>query len=97
VFTYGTPRDPQTWATVAAQPVPAWAIDYQAMGKALGYLGKDIAPGIIEHARQMGIKLPPQLDDPSAGLTPQLIVEVIRDVAFHYFPQLGPGDAGGSH
>ena len=32
------------------------------------------------------MKLPPQLDDPSAELTPQLIVEVIRDVAFHYFP-----------
>ena len=58
VFTRGTPRDPQTWATVAAQPVPAWAIDYQTMGKALGYLGKDVAPGIIEHARQMGVKLP---------------------------------------
>jgi hypothetical protein len=91
VFTRGTPRDPQTWATVAAQPLPAWAIDYQTMGKALGYLGKDVAPGIIQHARQTGVKLPPQLDDPSAELTPQLIVEVIRDVAFHYFPQLAPG------
>ena len=61
------------------------------------YLGKDVAPGIIEHARQMGVKLPPQLDDPSAALTPQLIVEVIRDVAFHYFPQLAPGGADDSH
>jgi hypothetical protein len=33
----------------------------------------------------MVVKLPPQPDDPSADLTPQLIVEVIRDVAFHYF------------
>jgi hypothetical protein len=68
-----------------------------ALGKALGYLGKDIGPGIIEHARETGVKLPPQLDDPSAELTPQLIVEVVRDVAFHYFPQLAPGDAGDSH
>ena len=45
----------------------------------------------------MGIKLPPQLDDPSAELTPQLIVEVIRDVAFHYFPQLAPSSAGDGH
>jgi len=67
------------------------------MGKALGYLGKDVAPGIIEHARQMGLKLPSQLDDPSAELTPQLIVEAIRDVAFHYFPRLAPGDTGDSH
>jgi hypothetical protein len=43
------------------------------------------------------VKLPPQLDDPSAELTPQLIVEVIRDVAFHYFPQLTPGGASDSH
>ena len=67
------------------------------MGQALGYLGKDVAPGIIEHARQMGVNLPPQLDDPSAELTPELIVEVIRDVAFHYFPQLAPPGAGDSH
>ena len=53
--------------------------------------------GIIEHAGQMGVKLPRQLDDPSAELTPQLIIEVIRDVAFHYFPQLAPGSAGDSH
>jgi hypothetical protein len=39
----------------------------------------------------MGLKLPPQLDGPSAELTPQLTVEVIRDVAFHYFPRLAPG------
>jgi hypothetical protein len=66
------------------------------MGKALGYLCKDVAPGIIEHARQMGVKLPPQLDDPSTELTPQLIVEIIRDIAFNYFPQLAPGGAGDS-
>jgi hypothetical protein len=30
-------------------------------------------------------------------LTPELIVEVIRDVAFHYFPQLAPGGVGDSH
>jgi phospholipase C len=97
IFTRETPRDPQTWGTAQAQPVPAWAIDYQTLGKALGYLGKDVGPGLIEHARQMGVKLPPQLDDPSAELTPQLIVEVIRDVAFHYFPRLAPGDTGDSH
>jgi hypothetical protein len=74
--------------------VPGWEIDYQILGQALGYLGKDIGPGIIEHARQLGVQLPPQLADPSAELTPQVIVEVIRDVAFHYFPQLAPGGAG---
>ena len=59
-----------------------------------------IKTGDMEQQRpgtQTGVKLPPQLDDPSAELTPQLIVEVIRDVAFHYFPQLAPGGAGDSH
>jgi phospholipase C len=97
IFTRGTPRDPWTWATFQAQPEPAWTIDYVALGKALGYLGKDVGPGIIEHARQMELRLPPQLDDPSAELTPQLIVEVIRDVAFHYFPRLAPTSAGDGH
>ena len=97
IFTRDTPRDPQAWAIFQAPPEPAWTIDYLALGKALGYLGKDIGPGIIEHARQMELKLPPQLDDPSAELTPQLVVEVIRDVAFHYFPQLAPGGAGAGH
>jgi hypothetical protein len=45
----------------------------------------------------MGLQLPPQLDDPSAELTPQLIVETIRDAAFHYFPQLAPGGARDSN
>ena len=45
----------------------------------------------------MAVKLPRQLDDPSAELTPQLIVKVIRDVAFHYFPRLAPASAGDGH
>jgi len=54
-------------------------------------------PGIIEHARELWLRLPPQLDDPSAGLTPHLIVEVARDVAFHCSPRLAPGDTGDGH
>ena len=42
-------------------------------------------------------KLPPQLDDPDTELTPQLIIEVLRDVAWHFFPRLAPGDTGDSH
>ena len=40
----------------------------------------------------MGATLPPELDDPSTELTPQLIIEVLRDVAWHFFPLLAPGD-----
>jgi len=45
--------------------------------------------GIIDHARGLGIDLPPQLDDPNAEITPEIIVEVLRDISWHYFPLLG--------
>ena len=32
---------PATWATRPGPPVPAWATDYETLGQALGYLGKD--------------------------------------------------------
>jgi hypothetical protein len=31
------------------------------------------------------VKLPPQLHDPTAELTPELMIEVLRDVAWHFF------------
>jgi phospholipase C len=90
VFTRTSPRDPQTWAPIKAQSVPAWAMDPEVTGKALSGLGKAVGPGLIDHARAMGVKLPPQLDDPNAELTPSLIIEVLRDVAWFYFPGLAP-------
>jgi len=38
----------------------------------------------------MGATLPPELDDPTTELTPQLIIEVLRDAAWHFFPRLAP-------
>ena len=96
LFTRETPRDPDTWTDVESQPVPDWAVDYNLVDKALSGLGKAIGPGIIEHARERGVKnLPPELDDPNTPLTPRLILQVIRDVAWHYFPELAP--EGESH
>ena len=71
LFTLDEPRDPQTWATITALPVPAWHLDEEALGKGLSGLGKSMGQGIIEHARELGVELPPQLDDPDAELTPQ--------------------------
>jgi hypothetical protein len=42
----------------------------------------------------MGVKLPAQLDDPNVELTPHLIIKVLRDVAWFYFPGLAPADPG---
>ena len=84
------PRDPQTWRNVAALPVPEWHLDEDALAAGLSGLGKSMGHGIIEHARELGVALPPQLDDPGAEITPKLIVEVLRSVAWHYFPLLAP-------
>ena len=65
VFTRDTPRDPQDWATFEAQPVPEWTMDEEVVGNALSTLGKAAGPGLIERARELGVALPPQLDDPS--------------------------------
>ena len=90
VFTRETARNPDTWVAVEAAPVPDWALDYDVLDKALSHLGKAAGTGLIEKARAMGATLPPELDDPTTELTPQLIVEVLRDAAWHFFPRLAP-------
>jgi phospholipase C len=93
VFALATPRDPTTWATVTARPVPEWTMDLEVVGKGLSTLGKGMGPSLIAMARQMGVKLPAELDDPGATLTPRLVVPFLRDIARHFFPLL----AGSPH
>jgi len=88
VFTRAAPRDPQTWAAITAHPVPEWTMDHEVVGKALSTLGKGMAPALITRARQLGIPLPAELNDPGAGLPPGQIVTVLRQVAGHFFPLL---------
>ncbi len=95
VFSREVARDPDAWATIEAQPVGAWAMDLEVVGKAITSLAKAAGPGVIEKAREMGVKLPPQLDDPHVELTGELIIEVLRDVSWHLFPGLAPD--GESH
>jgi phospholipase C len=97
LFTLDAPRDPQTWATIAALPIPSWHFDEQALSNALSGLGTSMGRGIIEHARQLGLELPPQLADPDAEITPQNIIAVLRQVTWHYFPLLAPEAALDGH
>ena len=97
LFTLDKPRDPDTWATITALPVPSWQLDEEALSQALSGLGNSMGQGIVEHARELGLELPPQLDDPNADLTPQLIIEVFRQVAGHYFPLLAPEGIAAGH
>jgi phospholipase C len=88
VFSRDTPRDPNTWASPQPRPVPAWTADPELIGKSLSGLGKTIGPALITKAREMGVTLPPELDEPGAELTPELIVRSLRDIAGHFFPRL---------
>jgi phospholipase C len=47
--------------------------------------------GVIEHARKLGVELPAHADE--AAVTSALILEVLRQVASHYFPRLAPETA----
>jgi phospholipase C len=90
LFALEEPRHPQTWAAIAALPVPSWHLDEEALGNALSGLGNSMGKGIIEHARQLGLELPPRLDDPNAEITPQTVIDVLSQVTRHYFPLLAP-------
>jgi phospholipase C len=90
LFTLDEPRDPRTWATITALPVPDWHLDEDALNRGLSGLGKSMGPGIVQHARELGVELPPQLDDPNAEVTPSVILDLLRHAAWHYFPRLAP-------
>jgi len=92
VFSLATPRHPDTWTSVTAHPVPAWTADPEVIGQAISSLGKGLVPAFIAMARQLGVPLPADLNDPQAGLPPGRVVGVLRDIAGHFFPLL-TGDA----
>jgi phospholipase C len=94
VFALEAPRDPKSWVTVQAQPVPAWTLDIQSAGAALSTLGTAIGPGLIELAKRMGIKLPPELDGPSPEFPPELVIQFLREICLHIFPALAPSASG---
>jgi phospholipase C len=91
VFSRDTPRNPETWATFKAQPVPAWMKDDKVIANSLSHIGKNMGPGLIAMAKQFGVKLPQHLDDPNAEVTPMLTLELIRAILFNFFPRLAPG------
>jgi phospholipase C len=93
LFTLDEPRDPRTWAAFTALPVPAWHLDEAALNKGLSGLGKVMGPGIIAQAKELGLELPPEVDKPDAEITPAVLLEVTRRIAWHFFPLLAPDSA----
>jgi phospholipase C len=94
VLSLDTPRDPDTWATVMARPVPEWTMDLEVVGKALSPLGKGMAPALFAKAQELGVPLAAEFTEPGAELPPGRIVGVLRQVAWHFFPRLAnkPGE-----
>src|ERR1700751_2239271 len=86
--------EPRTsaWAAIKSLPVPAWTLDSEVVGKGLSTLGKGTGSALIAKAREMEVKLPAELNDPGAALTPRLVVGFLRGVAGHFFPLLAGGD-----
>jgi hypothetical protein len=66
-------------------------MDPKVVAKALSSIGKNVGPAVLEKAKELGVEIPPQLDDPSAEPTPEVLAELIRDIGFHFFPLLKPG------
>ena len=56
VFALETPRDPKSWVTVQAQPVPAWTLDIQSAGAALSTLGHGHRPRPDRTSQENGHK-----------------------------------------
>ena len=82
-----TPRDPANWPDVTALPVPQFHMDMVQMGKALSTLGKTAGSGMLEHARQSGITIPPELAA-NAHPTPEQTIAGLRAIAAQVFPRL---------
>jgi phospholipase C len=83
-----TPRDPASWPNVQPRPVPEWQLTREQLGKAISPLGKAIGPGVLEHAKQSGLPIPADIADAKGPLTSEQLVEVVFDIAAHYFPRL---------
>jgi len=90
LFTLDAPRDPASWAKIAAHPEPAYQLDEAALVKGLSGLGRALGIGFIAHARDHGLPLPPHLADPAAEPSTADILEVFRLAARYLFPLLSP-------
>jgi phospholipase C len=92
VFTLDEPRDPATWPECVALPVPEWTMDPEVVRRAVSGLAKSLIPGILAHARAAGVAVPPEAVGEDPEFFGDAVVDVLRDVARHYFPALAVGD-----
>ena len=83
-----SPRDPASWPDVQPRPVPAYQMDEALMSKALSTLGQAMGGGLLDHAKQAGITIPPELTDPASPPSATQIIASIRSITAQLFPRL---------
>jgi hypothetical protein len=88
VISRETPRDPASWPEGKPLPLSQSHMDIAQMGKALSTLGKTAGRGILEHAQQAGIAIPPELSDHNAHPSTEQTVAALRSIAVQVFPRL---------
>ena len=83
-----TPRDPAGWPDVKPLPVSAFHLDDAVMSKALSTLGHALGGGMLDHAKQAGITVPPELTDPASSPSAEQIIAFLRTITAKFFPRL---------
>jgi phospholipase C len=90
VLSRESPRDPASWPDVKPLPVPTFHMDMVQMDKAVTTLGRAMVSGMLEHAKQSGITIPPGLTDPTSPPSAEQIIAFLRSITAAIFPRLAP-------
>ena len=90
VFTLATPRDPKTWPSPVARPVPKFTMDALALGTVVSVIGKELLDGIRSYAHKQKIKIVGLPDDPNSEVPPERVIEVLQHAMAIFFPKLAP-------
>jgi phospholipase C len=83
-----SPRDPASWPDVKPRPVPPLHLDMAKLDKVITTLGSALGSGMVEHAKQAGITIPPELADPNSPPSAEQVIAFLRSVMGQFFPRL---------
>jgi phospholipase C len=90
VLNLEVPRHPDTWPSPTAPKVPDFQAERVEAGEALCTLGKHLCHGLLHHARQLAMTVPPAPADPDAEVSPELALDIVHWIGKRLFPALSP-------
>jgi phospholipase C len=88
VLNLEVPRHPDTWPAPTAPKVPDFQAERVEAGEALCTLGKHLCHGLLHHARQLAMTVPPAPTDPDAEVSPELALDIVHWIGKRLFPAL---------